>query len=132
MNKKKSLEIAKYSKKLQNKLNLSIKDYKEYSEIYTPIKIEILPTNKIYGKFININENVKSYYHIYFNDNKEKIKNKYYIDERDKVLLIRIIIDYQIKSFKNLFKYCKCIEYINFIKFNRNNITNMSSMFNEC
>ena len=45
---------------------------------------------------------------------------------------IRIIIDYQIKSFKNLFKYCKCIEYINFIKFNRNNITNMSSMFNEC
>ena len=59
MNKKKSLEIAKYSKKLQNKLNLSIKDYKEYSEIYTPIEIEILPTNKIYGKFININENVK-------------------------------------------------------------------------
>ena len=45
MNKKKSLEIAKYSKKLQNKLNLSIKDYKEYSEIYTPI--EILPNNKI-------------------------------------------------------------------------------------
>ena len=38
MNKKKSLEIAKYSKKLQNKLNLSIKYYKEYSEIYTPIK----------------------------------------------------------------------------------------------
>ena len=37
MNKKKSLEIVKYSKKLQNKLNLSIKDYKEYSEIYTPI-----------------------------------------------------------------------------------------------
>ena len=35
MNKKKSLEIAKYSKKLQNKLNLSIKDYKEYSETYS-------------------------------------------------------------------------------------------------
>ena len=45
MNKKKSLEIAIYSKKLQNELNLSIKDYKEYSEIYTPI--EILPNNKI-------------------------------------------------------------------------------------
>ena len=31
---------------------------------------------------------------------KEKIKNKYYIDERDKVTKIRIIIDYQIKSLK--------------------------------
>ena len=39
MNKKKSLEIVKYNKKIQNRLNLSINDYKEYSEIYTPIVI---------------------------------------------------------------------------------------------
>ena len=33
MTKKKKLEIVKYNKKLQNKLNLSIKDYKEFSHI---------------------------------------------------------------------------------------------------
>ena len=35
--KKKSLEIVKYNKKIQNRINISIKDYKEYSEKYTSI-----------------------------------------------------------------------------------------------
>ena len=132
MNKKKSLELAKYNKKIQNRLNLSIKDYKEFSEIFTPIEMELIPANKIYDKFININENEKSYYHIYFNDNKEEIKNKYNINKEDKVTKIRIIIVYQIKSFKKLFYYCRCIESINFKKFYRNNITDMRYMFFGC
>ena len=45
---------------------------------------------------------------------------------------IKIIIDYQIKSFERLFNECKCIEKINFKKFYRNNITNMSCMFSGC
>ena len=32
---KKKLGIVKYNKKIQNRLNLSIKDYKEYSEIFS-------------------------------------------------------------------------------------------------
>ena len=105
MPKKKKLEIVKYNKRIQNRLNLSAKDYKEYSETFTPIEIEIIPDKGKYGKFININENDKLYYHIYFNDNKEEIKNKYrikeevdvtiheyYIDEEDKVTKIKIII----------------------------------------
>ena len=122
MSKKKKLEIVKYNKKIQNRLNLGVKDYKEYSETFTPIEIEIIPTKGKYGKFININENDKLYYHIYFNDNKEEIKNKNEIKEEDKVTKIKIIIDYQIKSFKKLFYKCKCIESINFKKFNRNNV----------
>ena len=35
----KSLEIVKYNKKLQKKLNLSISDYKEYSQIRSSIEI---------------------------------------------------------------------------------------------
>ena len=31
MTKKKKLEIVKYNKKIQNRINLSVKDYKEYS-----------------------------------------------------------------------------------------------------
>ena len=86
------------------------------------IEIEIIPTKDQYGKFININENDKLYYHIYFNDNKEEIKNKYYIEEEDKVTKIKIIIDYQVKSFKGLFYECECVESINFKKFYRNNV----------
>ena len=43
-----------------------------------------------------------------------------------------MIIDYQIESFKNLFYICKCVEYINFKKFERININNMYSMFSGC
>ena len=114
MTKKKKLEIVKYNKRIQNRLNLSIKDYKEY---YEEIELEIIPIKDEYGKFINIKENVKLYYHIYFNDNKEEIKNKYEINKKDKVIKIKIIIDYQVKSFKELFYWCKCIESINFKKF---------------
>ena len=45
---------------------------------------------------------------------------------------IKIIIDYQVQSFKKLFNYCKCIESINYKKFYRNNITDMSWMFYGC
>ena len=119
MTKKKKLEIVKYNKKVQNRLDLGVKDYKEYSETYSSIEIEIMPAKGKYGRFIYINENDKLYYHIYFNDNKEEIKNKYrineedkvtkheyYIEEDDKVTKIKIIIDYQVKSFEKLF--CGC------------------------
>ena len=59
MTKKKKLEIVKYNKKIQNRINLSVKDYKEYSETFTPIEIEIIPKKGEYGKFINIDENDK-------------------------------------------------------------------------
>ena len=58
MTKKKKLEIVKYNKKIQNRINLSVKDYKEYSETFTPIEIEIIPTKGEYGRFINIKENL--------------------------------------------------------------------------
>ena len=45
---------------------------------------------------------------------------------------IKIIIDYQVKSFKELFYKCECIESINFKKFYRNNINNMNHMFFGC
>ena len=129
MTKKKKLEIVKYNKRIQNRLNLDVKDYKEY---YEEIEIEIIPIKGKYGRFININKNDELYYHIYFNDNKKEIKNKYEIDEEDKVTKIKIIIDYQVKSFEGLFIECECIESINFKKFYRNNITDMSFMFYEC
>ena len=126
--KKKSLNILKYNKNIRKRINISIKDYKEYSEL---IELEIKTVNNKYGKFINMNEGDEKYYHIYFNDNKEEIKRND-LNENDNVSKIKIIIDYQVKSFEKLFYYCECIEYINFKKFYRNNINNMGYMFYGC
>ena len=127
--KNKWLGIIKYNKIIQKRLNINIYNYKDYSQLYTPIEVEIIPNNN--GKFIHISKEEKEYYHIYFDDKKEEIKRNYLI-ENDKVNKIKIIIDYQVKSFKNLFFYCKNIESIHFKKFFRINITNMSYMFSEC
>ena len=46
--------------------------------------------------------------------------------------MIKIKIDYQVKSFKGLFEGYNCIESIFFKQFYRNNITDMSYMFSGC
>ena len=50
--KKKSLYIIKYNKKIKERINISIKDYKEYSEIYSSIEIELKPVNNKYGHLL--------------------------------------------------------------------------------
>ena len=55
-----------------------------------------------------------------------------YLYKDDNVSKISIIIDYQIKSFSELFNYCECIESIKFKKFYRINVTDMSRMFKGC
>ena len=131
MQKNNLLEITKYNKKIKERLNLNINDYKRYCETYSSIEIELIPVINKYGNFININEDDRIYYHIYFNNNKEEIKRNY-LDENDKVNRIKIIIDYQVKSFFKLFECCVCIEYIYLKKYYRNNITNMGFMFWGC
>ena len=54
------------------------------------------------------------------------------MDYNEEVKKIKIIIDYQVKSFKELFGYCYCVGSIIFKKFYRNNITDMSYMFSGC
>ena len=73
----------------------------------------------------------KLYYHIYFNNNREEIK-RLFINKGEEIKIIKIIIDYQIKSFEVLFDDCTCIETIYFKKFYRNNINNMDLMFSGC
>jgi len=128
--KKRYLDIIKYNNNIKDRINISIKDYKKYSEIYSSIELEIKVTKDKYGKFINIDNENEIYYHIYFN-NKEEIKRNY-LNENDNIEIIKIIIDYQIKSFSRLFDECECIEYICFKKFYRNNIDNMKFMFAFC
>ena len=125
------LNIIRYNKNIKKSLDVVINDYIiEYSKI----EIEIFPDQYKHGKFINIaNKKNESYFHIYFNDQKEEAKTKrinrweYFGNETK----IRIVIDHKIKSLFQLFKGCKCIKKINFIKFNRSDIKNFSQMFED-
>ena len=82
-------------------------------------------------KFINISDEEKEYYHIYFDNSIEEIKRNF-LKDNEKFKVIRIIINYQVKSLKELFNDCKCINSIFFKKFYRNNIIDMCGMFSEC
>jgi len=130
----KYLTIVKYNKKLQKRLNLNINDFKDYSQLYSPIEIELnIVNNKYHNKqFINIFDDFNlKYYHIYFDDSNEEIKRTK-MNDYTEAKVIKIIIDYQIKSFKSLFSSCNCIREIHFKKFFRINITNMEAMFYGC
>ena len=129
--KNRSLQIIKYNKAIQIALKININDYKNFCEKFTSIEIEIETIKNKFGKFIN-NEGEEAYYHIYFNDLNQEIKRNYVTKEDNNVTKIKIIIDYQISSFKRLFSYCKLIKSIFFKKFYRNNITDMKEMFSNC
>ena len=128
LERKRALYFVKYNKAIKNRINININDYKEYSEL---IEIEIKTFNNKYGNFINIEKEDEECYHIYFNNNEEEIKRNY-INKDEQIKIIKIIIDYQIESFEEIFQNCYCIESIYFKKFFRNDISNMRFMFYKC
>ena len=65
-----------------------------------------------YDKFINIPNNKKKYYHIYFDNSNEEFKRNFFESKR-KIKMIKILIYYQINSFKGLFDNCQYINSIN-------------------
>ena len=80
MPKRKSLEAIRYNKSIQKRMHISINHYKAYFETKIPIELDIIPKKFGCGDFININEEDKKYFHIYFNDNKKKkLKIHHYI-----------------------------------------------------
>ena len=55
------LELIKYNKNIKNRININIKNYKDFSEIYSSIEIKIKPVKNEYGVFINIDEGDEQY-----------------------------------------------------------------------
>jgi len=51
INKRKSLEIILYNKSIQKRIDININHYKEYSEKFSSIEIEIKPMKNKYGRF---------------------------------------------------------------------------------
>ena len=67
-----SLKIIKHNINIQKRLNININNYKDFSEKFSSIELEILLIQNKYGQFIKNKEEDKNYFHIYFNDNKKK------------------------------------------------------------
>ena len=77
----KFLDLIRHSKALQNKLDITIMDYNEY----TQLEIEIFPKipKKTQSTFINIlNEEDQPHYHIYFNNKKKRKKKVFYKEKK--------------------------------------------------
>ena len=84
LERKRILNISKYNKNIIKRINIIIKVYKEYSEIYSSIEIKIKSIKNKYGDFININDKNEIYYHIYFDNKREEIKRNY-LNENEKI-----------------------------------------------
>ena len=131
LNEDKSLKTIKHNKNLQSRLNINFNEYKKYSNI----EIELIPLKNEFGKFINIPNGEESYFHIYYNGNKKETKKtkRNYLDENDRVIIIKIIILYHVKKYDELFKECKCIGSIRFkTEFYTKDINSMKGMFYGC
>ena len=128
LGKNKFFNIIRYNKNLQNKFNICLNNYKKE---YYEIEIEINMEDNSYDKFINVDKEYIPYLHVYFDNNKEEIKRNY-TNELDKFKNIKVILNQENNSLKNLFRHRTLIKKINFIKFNRKDIIDMSSLFMDC
>jgi len=125
----KKLKLIKYNKLFQKKIDITKNDYRKYCQIDIEISlVEIKESKKV--KFININEEI-NLYHIFFDEDKKE-KKRDYVTNREAIKNIKIIIEFEIKSLKELFSYCECIKSIKFTKFHRGDIKNMNSLFSNC
>ena len=131
LSRKTLLELIKCNKYMQKMIDININDYKIYHETLSSIELEIIPNKKFACEFINIADEDKKYYHIYFNNNKKEEIKRYELNKDVNVSKINVIIDYPVKSFSKLFEYCTNIS-IKFNKFYRINITDMNNMFYSC
>ena len=131
--KKKIFNIIKYNKNLQEKIGLDINDYFNYSNVIIeiiPIKVKIRKIKKI----IDIQGYDKKYCTIIMTDVKNdnyKIDRNYIFPE-DNAVKITITLDYRFDRFSYLFSKCDGIKSVDFIKYNRKDIEDISHMFREC
>jgi surface protein len=127
LHKRRALEVIRYNKNIQQRLN---KDKKDYEEQFSKIIIEIIPADIGLIYFID-NTNKEQFFHFYINENNEELKRNFVI-RSDGAERIKVIIDFEIKSFAGLFKNCTYIKKIKFLRFNRKDINDMSYMFYKC
>ena len=123
---RKKLEILRYNKKFQNRIYLSIVDYKKYLQIEIDLILkDELNDYDIY--YINKHFQNKPFVHIYFYY-KEAERKILFITKNENITKIKVVVDKELKSFKSFFQNCSFIKEIIFNRFYKTDITDMSCM----
>ena len=129
---KPKFEVVRYNKVLQNRLGLTIDKYKDFYRKYSEIEVDIVFYRRMTLESRIINSLVNSnYYHVYLDESNEEtkilsnIKKNYYSK-------MKLIIDAEIESFKELFANFSFASKINIVRCKRKNIFDMSKMFSGC
>ena len=71
-----SLKIIKCNINIQKRLNININNYKDFSEKFSSIELEIIPIQNKYGSFINIKEKMKNIFIYILMIIKKKLKKQ--------------------------------------------------------
>ena len=97
----KCLQLLRYNKQIQKRLNINLDTYKDYLKIV----IDIVPiADKNYKTFFR--HYIKNpFYHYYLNDRPDEVSNYTYYYHDDKVKKIRLVIDYNVNDKSLAFLY---------------------------
>ena len=128
---KRLLELIKYNHSMKKLIDISNLDYEKFAQLFSTIKIDIIPVRYLYKNFINFSYE-RDFIHVFFNNNYKIEIDKCYLDYNEDIDIINIIIDPDKISLNSLFSDCYSCEKIIFKKFYRNNINDMSFMFYNC
>ena len=119
------LNFIKYNK---NYIDICEKSKDDYKNLHFKIEIQLFPFENKKGNIINLTGKNMDSVQIFYNNNYQERKINLKI-EKNETIIINIIIDKGIDSLEGLFRGIKCLKRINFIKFFRQDITNMSNLF---
>ena len=133
---------SQYEKEVINEIiiELKISDVEKEKEINILCdKNKLIEDNKIYEDFYKENNIIPPKEFNYFNKdntklylNDKEIKFKYKLNCNKGTYKIKIKSNIKLFSLSSMFYNCSNIINIKFIKFNTNNVTNMSWMFSNC
>ena len=142
---KKKLNIIKYNKKIQEKLNIYLKNYRGYCTIC--VDIEMCKQEKLdnileglYNFIKNLNSNFNFWYEI-ITENNITTKNSLLTITKNKIaeligstssFRLNIILGPNSNSLDGLFENCSFIKEIKFEKFINDKIRDMKFMFYKC
>ena len=129
----KSLLLSHGNKYLNNKLEITAKNYKDaYENIEISLKLsdDAEDYKEKENRFIFIHMDLpKDGFEIYLDN---KLTDSQYVTKDNKVSNVLIRIKPKIDTLQNLFQNCTCIKEINIINCVRKDIINMSYMFYGC
>ena len=130
--KRRILKTIRYNKSIQKRINLNINHYKEYSEKYSSIEIEIKPMENKYGLFYNCKCIESICFKKFYRNNVTDMSFMFRGCSSLKELNLNNFNTINVTNMSYMFYGCSSLKELNLNNFNTNNVTDMSYMFSGC